>query len=677
MKATTYLSKIALLLIAIFAANVALATVTVTTSSTHAHKKTVISTKLIGNTASIKSGTEKYQWQYSYASVTPDLNGGFWLGTIFRTNTLKITRGYTGSLGVKKVRLKVQYTDTSGAKQTIYSTPVILQDDQGPVFSRKNINLPVNYLKGTLISNINDHNTGKDIDIDGDKITYSIINNPQGLFVINPVSGELKLQKHVANTSFKKGDVFNLEVQGSSTGDKKTFNTKVVYSVIFTPSINPNDDNDNDGLTNQQEISIGTNPNNPDTDGDGIGDKTEVVDINHPRNSDGKGEIDAKDLDDDGDGILTKIELADAKNANLSADVDNDGAPNYLDKDSDGDGVLDNNEKGDTNANGIKDYLEAKTTADKKSVANGGDSDQDGIWDKEECNATAPAACKDTDKDGKPDHLDDDSDGNGIKDKDELTPNRDTDGDGKKDRVDMDDDGDGKSDSAEILTRNDPLKDDKDNDGIPTYKDVDEGGSMTDGSGDSDGDGISDKVECNGINVSKCADTDGDNTPDYMDKDSDGDGISDKDETNNGTNLTNDKDGDKIPSQLDPDEGGSMADGSGDSDKDGASDKAECNDTTGALPAKCVDTDKDGTPDYMDPDSDNDGVCDGPNTVAGVCKGNGKGPDKGPQTAPAQPAPAATANNAAIKTGVQGVGSLHSLHLILLLVAGLLVRRRQ
>ncbi len=464
--------------------------------------------------------------------------------------------------------------------------------------------------------------------------------------------------------------------QGSDEVQEKINASLLVY-IDKNTALDPNGDADKDGLTNGDEGKIGTDPKNKDTDGDGIDDKTEVVDITHPRDSDGDRIIDAKDTDDDGDGILTKTEIADATQANLSADVDKDGAPNYLDKDSDGDGVLDNNEKDDTNANGIKDYLEAKTTADKKSVANGGDSDQDGIWDKEECNAQMPTACKDSDKDGIPDHLDRDSDNNGILDKNELTPNRDTDGDGKKDRVDMDDDGDGKSDKSEISTSNNPLQDDKDNDGIPTYKDVDERGGMTDGSGDSDGDGISDKIECNGIDVRKCVDTDGDNTPDYMDKDSDGDGTSDKDETNNGTNLTNDKDGDKIPSQLDPDEGGSMADGSGDSDKDGASDKAECNDTTGALPAKCVDTDKDGTPDYMDPDSDNDGVCDGPNTVAGVCKGNGKGPDKGPQAAPAQPAPAATANNAAIKTGVQGIGSLNMIQLMFMLLITAFIRRRK
>ncbi|WP_169628040.1 Ig-like domain-containing protein [Flavobacterium soli] len=43
-------------------------------------------------------------------------------------------------------------------------------------------------------------------------------------------------------------------------------------------------DQDNDGLTNQEEIAIGTNPTNPDTDGDGINDGTEVLNGSNPLN---------------------------------------------------------------------------------------------------------------------------------------------------------------------------------------------------------------------------------------------------------------------------------------------------------------------------------------------------------------------------------------------------------
>lgn len=136
----------------------------------------------------------------------------------------------------------------------------------------------------------------------------------------------------------------------------------------------PDKDSDGDGLMDSQEISIGTDPNNPDTDGDGINDKIEVgSNISSPRDSDGDGVIDAKDADDDGDSILTKYENYN-KGTPLDDDTDKDGIPDYLDTDDDGDGiptkqeVPDGNGDGaptdavDTDNNGIPDYLQGSVT---------------------------------------------------------------------------------------------------------------------------------------------------------------------------------------------------------------------------------------------------------------------------------------------------------------------------
>ncbi len=73
-------------------------------------------------------------------------------------------------------------------------------------------------------------------------------------------------------------------------------------------------DSDNDGLSDANEIAIGTNPNNPDSDDDGILDAVEVGnDIANPLDGDGDGIIDALDsniLDTDMDGVVNQLDPA-------------------------------------------------------------------------------------------------------------------------------------------------------------------------------------------------------------------------------------------------------------------------------------------------------------------------------------------------------------------------------
>ncbi|MFO0667917.1 MAG: hypothetical protein U0174_28455 [Polyangiaceae bacterium] len=150
-------------------------------------------------------------------------------------------------------------------------------------------------------------------------------------------------------------------------------------------------DTDGDGLTDAAEAIIGTDPNKADTDGDGIKDGVEVgPDASKPLDTDGDGTIDAKDTDDDGDGILTKDELG-AGGAASPADTDKDGKPDYLDADDDGDGI-----------------------PTKTEIAD----------------ATAAKLTDDVDADGKKNWLDDDADGDGVKDGAE---NADANNDGVKD----------------------------------------------------------------------------------------------------------------------------------------------------------------------------------------------------------------------------------------------------
>lgn len=198
-------------------------------------------------------------------------------------------------------------------------------------------------------------------------------------------------------------------------------------------------DTDGDGLNDEEEIAIGTDPENYDTDGDGISDGEEMTSAD--TDTDGDGTIDALDTDDDNDGIDTKDETGGYQSQTGTGeplDSDGDGTPNHLDL----------------------------------------DSDEDGYPDEEEGNV-------DTDGDGMADYVDPDSDNDTIQDVDEL--DEDSDGDGLHNRIDWDDDGDG-------IYSDDEGNEDLDGDDIPNYLDDD-----SDGDGISDFDEGMGDLDCDGL----------------------------------------------------------------------------------------------------------------------------------------------------------------------------------
>lgn len=349
-----------------------------------------------------------------------------------------------------------------------------------------------------------------------------------------------------------------------------------------------------------------------DRDQDGLLDTYEVGNnADLPHDSDQDGLVDFVDKDSDNDSLLDVLEGG--------GDTDHDGIPNFLDLDSDGDWLGDSDERdGDNDLDGKPNYVDD-------------DSDNDGIpdaWEgKNKCTTCLSkqddqgdgwddrgqfVALIDTDKDGQPDFLDQDSDNDQIPDRVELgadidgdaTPNfrdldsdndgipdtleagnfehpRDTDLDGLADFEDVDSDNDGLSDRVEVGPNpNSPL--DTDQDGIPNYLDL-----------DADGDGISDVIEL-GKNPFQPVDTDADGQLDYLDQDADGDGIPDAIE----------KGANSIPQDSDQDGTADFQDT--DSDGDSISDKLEA----GANPLIPVDTDSDGIADVLDLDSDNDAITD-------------------------------------------------------------------
>lgn len=131
-------------------------------------------------------------------------------------------------------------------------------------------------------------------------------------------------------------------------------------------------DFDQDGLSDELERQLKTDPALADTDGDGLSDGMEVgADPKQPIDSDKNSIINALDWDDDGDQIPTVLES--------KRDQDQDGRANYLDLDSDNDGKPDNEEAGlvglDSDQDGIDDVFDA-------DLNKGKDQNGDGVNDK-------------------------------------------------------------------------------------------------------------------------------------------------------------------------------------------------------------------------------------------------------------------------------------------------------
>ena len=70
----------------------------------------------------------------------------------------------------------------------------------------------------------------------------------------------------------------------------------------------PENDDDGDGLTNIEEVGLGTSPSNPDTDGDGLSDGAERLWFTDPRNPDTDG-----DRIGDGDEVAEGSDPLDAR----------------------------------------------------------------------------------------------------------------------------------------------------------------------------------------------------------------------------------------------------------------------------------------------------------------------------------------------------------------------------
>ena len=190
-------------------------------------------------------------------------------------------------------------------------------------------------------------------------------------------------------------------------------------------------DDDNDGVSDEDEAKNGTDPKNPDTDGDGLNDGDEITRGTDPNKA-----------DTDGDGVNDGDEVTGDKN-----------------KDWDGDGKGDPTDptKADSDGDGLNDGDEITRGTDPNKA----DTDGDGISDGDEVSGKDnPFQDGKHDPNGEPgntDPLNPDTDGDGISDGDEVTGKGNT-YDGKPtDPNKADTDGDGVNDGDEVKNGTDPL----------------------------------------------------------------------------------------------------------------------------------------------------------------------------------------------------------------------------
>lgn len=199
---------------------------------------------------------------------------------------------------------------------------------------------------------------------------------------------------------FKMSDVVSFDINGGynytlkqdldavNTGKKDGFWT--AQAGLTYSGEGGGADPDHDGLTNDEEKALGTDPHNPDTDGDGLSDGDEVKKYHtNPLKADTDGDglsdydeifkyhTDPLNPDTDGDGLSDGDEVLKYHTDPLKADTDGDGLSDGdevlkyhtdpLKADTDGDGLTDGDEimkyhtdplKADTDGGGVNDGVE-------------------------------------------------------------------------------------------------------------------------------------------------------------------------------------------------------------------------------------------------------------------------------------------------------------------------------
>lgn len=155
------------------------------------------------------------------------------------------------------------------------------------------------------------------------------------------------------------------------------YNIEITFDSDGTAVLAKANDTDADGLTDEEEGDLGTDPNNPDSDGDGLLDGAEVANGTDPTDPTSGPAI----VDVDGDGVADEEDNCVETANSDQADLDADGLGDVCDDDIDGDGVANDEDVDPFNPDADDDGVGDGEDVFPLDGNEWADADQDGVGD--------------------------------------------------------------------------------------------------------------------------------------------------------------------------------------------------------------------------------------------------------------------------------------------------------
>ena len=472
-----------------------------------------------------------------------------------------------------------------GTSQSVIT--VQLKDSEGTNITTSGGTLVLGASAGTL-GPVTDNNNG----------TYTAIltssTTPGSAIIVGRINGDLISDSEFVN--------FTLDPNGDQDGDGVSNGIEIFDGTDFqdpcsfiienqtlTPTTAWNErDCDEDGLSNGDEIDLGTDPLTPDTDGDGVLDGTEVSDSTNPldicsfvlasQTLEPIAAWSTNDCDEDGLSNQQELELT----------------TNLLDPDTDGDGVIDGSElKDETDPLDLCSFVLESQTLPTSQEWKDADCDEDGLTNQEELEIETNPLDPDTDGDGVLDGTEVSDETNPLELCSYIPESQTLEPDAAWNEADCDEDG--ITNQGELERETNPLNPDTDGDGV------------------TDGQELEDETDPLDLCSFELASQTLATSQEWKDADCDEDGLTNQEELERGTNPSNlDTDGDgvldgtEISDETNPLDLCSFDPASQTVDPSEAWNEADC-DNDGVI--NQVELERETNP--LGPDSDGDGVIDG------------------------------------------------------------------